>query len=105
MVRRVHDELKAPLMVDVSNVEEARIAESQGADMVRPTYKQPTPDFDLLGKVIAAVSCPVVAEGGYWYPEEFVKAMDMGCHCAVVGTAITRPTNITRYWVDALAKR
>lgn len=104
LIRRTHEELKAALMVDVANVEEARAAEAMGADMIRPAYRQPTPDWDLLGKVIAAVSCPVVAEGGYWRPEEAAKAFEMGVFCAVVGTAITRPTLITKWWIDTIAK-
>jgi N-acylglucosamine-6-phosphate 2-epimerase len=101
----VHDELGKPLMVDVSSVEEARAAEAAGADMVRPVYKSPSPDFGLLERVISAVSCPVVGEGGYWRPEEAVKALDLGIHCLVVGTAITRPANITKYWVEAMGRR
>ncbi|HHW26587.1 MAG TPA: putative N-acetylmannosamine-6-phosphate 2-epimerase [Firmicutes bacterium] len=104
LIKRTHEELNAALMVDVTNVEEAQAAEAMGADLVRPTYRQPTPDWDLLGKVISAVSCPVVAEGGYWRPEEVARAFDMGAYCAVVGTAITRPALLTRWWIDTIAK-
>ncbi|MEX0975417.1 MAG: N-acetylmannosamine-6-phosphate 2-epimerase [Bacillota bacterium] len=104
LIGRVHDELGKPLMVDVSSVEEARAAEAAGADMVRPVYKSPSPDFGLLEMVIAAVSCPVVGEGGYWTPEEAVRALDLGVHCLVVGTAITRPGQITKHWVEAIGR-
>lgn len=102
LIRRIHDELGTPVMVDVANVEEARAVEAMGADMVRPSYRQPTPDFNLLAGVAKAVACPVVAEGGYWVPEEVVKAFELGAYCAVVGTAITRPTDITKRWVKII---
>ena len=45
---------------------------------------------------------PVIAEGGIWVPEQLKKALDIGVHAAVVGTAITRPRDITRHFVDAI---
>ncbi len=105
LIKRIHEELGKPVMVDVSTVEEARQAEAEGADMVRPVYKSSRPDFGLLERVVVGVSCPVVGEGGYWRPEEAVRALDMGVYCLVVGTAITRPGQITRYWVEHMKKR
>lgn len=102
LIRRIHDELKTPVMVDVSSVEEARAVEGLGADLIRPAYRQPAPDFTLLGSVAQAVDAPVVAEGGYWVPEEVVKAFELGAYCAVVGTAITRPADITKRWVKII---
>lgn len=105
LIKRVHEELGKPLMVDVSSEEEAIAAEAAGADMVRPVYRSAAPDFELLGRVIRKVSCPVVGEGGYWRPEEAVRALELGVHCLVVGTAITRPAQITRYWIEAMNRR
>ena len=44
----------------------------------------------------------VIAEGGIWSPEQLTKAFDCGVHAAVVGTAITRPMDITKRFVKAL---
>ncbi len=101
LIRHVHDQGKA-VMVDVATLEEARAMEREGADLLRPTYRQATPDFDFVAAVAKAVSTPVVAEGGYWRPEEVAKAFQLGCYCAVVGTAITRPADITKYWVRTI---
>lgn len=44
----------------------------------------------------------VVAEGNIWSPQELRRAMDLGILTAVVGSAITRPLEITRRFVAAL---
>jgi N-acylglucosamine-6-phosphate 2-epimerase len=43
-----------------------------------------------------------VAEGGFWYPEQVVEALELGVWAVVVGSAITRPLEITRRFVRAL---
>ena len=45
----------------------------------------------------------VIAEGGIWSPEELKKALEQGVHAAVVGTAITRPMDITKRFVKAIS--
>ena len=45
---------------------------------------------------------PVIAEGGFWYPEQVVKALELGAWAVVVGTAITRPKDITARFVRAI---
>ena len=44
----------------------------------------------------------VIAEGGIWVPEQLVESFNNGAHAAVVGTAITRPMDITKRFVKAL---
>jgi N-acylglucosamine-6-phosphate 2-epimerase len=44
----------------------------------------------------------VVAEGLYWTPEQVCKAFEMGAFAVVVGTAITRPDEITERFVQAI---
>ncbi|MEG0765989.1 MAG: N-acetylmannosamine-6-phosphate 2-epimerase, partial [Pseudoflavonifractor sp.] len=45
---------------------------------------------------------PVVAEGNISTPEHLRRAMDLGILTAVVGSAITRPMEITKRFVAAL---
>lgn len=45
---------------------------------------------------------PVIAEGGIWERGQLQEAFACGIHAAVVGTAITRPREITRRFVDAI---
>ena len=59
------------------------------------------PDFELLVKMID-LGVPVIAEGGFWYPEQVVKAFELGVWAVVVGSAITRPLEITKRFVKAL---
>lgn len=47
---------------------------------------------------------PVIAEGNISAPEELRRAMDLGVLTAVVGSAITRPMEITKRFVAALKK-
>jgi N-acylglucosamine-6-phosphate 2-epimerase len=42
---------------------------------------------------------PVVLEGRIWEPEQVNKAFELGAHCVVIGSAITRPQLITRRFV------
>ena len=48
------------------------------------------------------LGAPVMAEGGFWYPEQVVKALELGVWAVVVGSAITRPLEITRRFVRAI---
>ena len=47
----------------------------------------------------------MIAEGGIWCPEDLGRALDTGVFAAVVGTAVTRPREITRRFVQAIAMR
>lgn len=97
-------------MADTSCFEEGALAERLGCDLVGTTmagytpYTKGTslPDFDLMERYVKELNTPVIAEGGIWYPEQLKKAIDTGVHAAVVGTAITRPMDITKRFVSAL---
>ena len=60
------------------------------------------PDFDLMKSLVETCGKPVIAEGGIWSPEQLKAALDTGVLAAVVGTAITRPRDITRHFVAAI---
>ena len=61
------------------------------------------PNYDLMKRYVDTLNIPVVAEGGIWSPEQLHKAFAAGVWTAVVGTAITRPREITRRFVNALS--
>jgi N-acylglucosamine-6-phosphate 2-epimerase len=72
---------------------------------VAPTFAvldRETPDFDLLQRLTQNLSVPVIAEGLYWTPAQVCTAFELGAHAVVVGTAITRPDDITLRFVDAI---
>jgi N-acylglucosamine-6-phosphate 2-epimerase len=61
-----------------------------------------SPDFDLLGRILAGVETLVIAEGHYWRPEELVRALHIGAHAVVIGAAITDPYLITTRFLDTV---
>jgi N-acylglucosamine-6-phosphate 2-epimerase len=89
LFERVHAELGLPVMADIATFGEALQA-------------QEMPDFNLLQYLVQELVVPVVAEGLYWTPSQVCRAFELGAHSVVVGTAITRPDEITRRFVDAM---
>ena len=113
LVRRIKSKLKLPVMADISTLDEAIAAEKAGADIVATTlsgytpYSRKTegPDFDLLEAVIRAVKVPVIAEGHIYTLAEARAAIAIGAWAIVIGTAISRPVELTQRFVQALAHR
>ena len=97
-------------MADISTLEEAQNAETLGAVILSTTLSGYTqfsqnrgdgPDFELLKELVENTNLPVVLEGRIWNPEEVTKAFELGAHCVVIGSAITRPQLITKRFVCA----
>lgn len=112
LIRRIHDELGKPVMVDIATLAEAIAAEAEGCDYVGSTMAGYTPDtahrcdgpdLELLGHLVANCHRPVIAEGRYDTPSLAAQALTLGAHAVVVGTAITNPREITRRFVTAMA--
>jgi len=97
-------------MADCSTYEEAVLAAELGFDCVGTTlsgYTEKTkgnelPDFQLVEKLTKTLSVPIIAEGGIWSPEQLGRMFSLGIHSAVVGSAITRPMEITKRYVQAV---
>lgn len=113
LIAEVKQKLNVPVMADISTAEEGIKAEKAGADIVSTTmggytpYTMPAsdgPDFALLRALIEKVSIPVICEGRIWTREDAVKAIKLGAHAVVVGTAITAPQLITARFVEAINK-
>jgi N-acylglucosamine-6-phosphate 2-epimerase len=100
-------------MADCSTYEEAVHAEELGFDLVGTTlcgYTKVTketslPALTLMKRLTAKLNIPVIAEGGIWTPEQLKEAFQTGVHAAVVGTAITRPMDITKRFVEAITSK
>ena len=96
-------------MADCATLEEARRAQALGFDLVGTTlcgYTQdtlgtPIPSLPLLEATTRELSVPVIAEGGIWEREQLRQVFAYPVHAAVIGTAITRPREITRRFVEA----
>lgn len=96
-------------MADISTLEEGLNAKGLGADIISTTLAGYTlesanspanePDFELLKQLVEQTQLPVVLEGRIWEPEQVNKAFELGAHCVVIGSAITRPQLITKRFV------
>lgn len=113
LVQRIKSDLALPVMADIATLEEAIAAEKAGADIVATTLsgytayspKRETPDFQLLEAVARAVEVPVVAEGHIHTPEEARACFELGAWAIVIGSAITRPVELTQKFTEAIGRR
>ncbi len=109
-LQRIKAELRVLVLADIATLEEARAAEAAGADGVLSTMRGYTPDtahirnFDaeFIAELTRVVEVPVLAEGRIWTPTEARDAMAAGAFAVIVGTAITRPHEITRRFATAV---
>ena len=99
------------VMADVSTEAEGVRAAELGADLVGTTLSGYTedaprtegPDLRLVRSLADALDVPVIAEGRIHTPGQARAALEAGAFSVVVGTAITHPTSLTR-WFDAAVR-
>jgi len=111
LIYKIQTELLAPVMVDVSTLEEGLMCKLLGADIISTTLSGYTlqtldknneePDFELLKNLVEITACPVILEGRVWTPEHVKKAFDLGAYAVVIGSAVTRPHLITERFIKA----
>ncbi len=100
-------------MADCSCIEDIRRAVACGCDVVSTTLSHAGaaidrgandgPDLDLIRQAVSEFpDVPVVCEGSVHCPADAKAAMDAGAWAVVVGTAITHPTSITSWYVEAV---
>lgn len=96
-------------MADISTVEEGVNCAKLGANILSTTLSGYTshskeadegPDFELLSELVKETNLPVVLEGRIWEPWQVDKAFELGAHCVVIGSAITRPQLITKRFIQ-----
>lgn len=100
-----------PIMADCDSVNSALEALDAGVDLIGTTLAGYTgarpqtigPDLPFIGELIAALptGTPIAAEGRVHTPDQAREVIDCGAFCVVVGTAITHPTTIARWFADA----
>lgn len=112
-IAALHDEQATAVMADCGCLDDALAAADAGADLIGTTLAGYTPDrprtegpdLELLAAIVRALpGTPVVAEGRVHTPDQARAALDAGAHAVVVGTAITHPTTVTGWFVDALRR-
>ncbi|CAG1007780.1 N-acylglucosamine-6-phosphate 2-epimerase [Anaerolineales bacterium] len=111
LIAKVHEQTKCMVMADISTHEEGMAAADAGADMLSTTLsgytpyspQQKGPDLDLVTKLAASSSIPVIAEGRYHTPQQVRQALLNGAVSVVVGGAITRPRQITEAFIETIS--
>lgn len=95
-----------PLLADIDSLENALYAQSLGFDAIATTLNGYTPspstglpNVDLVKSITAQINIPVIAEGGYTTPEQVHQAIENGAWAVCVGTAITNPYLMTKYFI------
>lgn len=100
-------------MADISTLEEGLNCEKSGVDILSTTlsgYTQHSltdseePDFELLQQLVKNTKLPVILEGRIWEPRQVQKAFELGAHCVVIGSAITRPQLITKRFISKVKR-
>lgn len=98
------------VMADCGSLDDALAAQEAGADCVGTTLAGYTgerprtvgPDLELVAQVVERCSVPVVVEGRVNTPQDAARALALGAATVCVGTAITHPTTITSWFVEAV---
>lgn len=110
-IAAIHAQTDCLVLADIATLEEGIAAEAAGADMISTTMsgytdsspQQQEPDLALVAELVQRVQAPVLAEGRYRLPEQVAAALHAGAPAVVVGGAITRPQEITRWFVEGIA--
>ena len=100
----------ALIMADCGSLEDAVMAEAAGADILGTTLsgysgerpKTDGPDLELIGLIAEQCTKPICAEGRIHTPAHAGAAIDAGAFTVCVGTAITHPSTITSWFVEAI---
>lgn len=101
------------VMADCGSVGDAEDALAAGADILGTTLagytgereKTDGPDWEVVDGIVALAAdsgTPVFVEGRVHTQEQAAEAMRRGAWSVVVGTAITHPTSITRWFAEAV---
>lgn len=100
------------IMADCSNLEDVMNAEKLGFDLIGTTLRGYTKDtkgksnvennYQFIKDCIETISTPLIAEGGIWEPYQVKDLLKIGCFAVVVGSAITRPKDITKRFLKEI---
>ena len=113
LVKYAREHSEKPLFADVATYEEALNAEKLGFEYISTTMRSYTeetkginiPDYEfceLLHRTIK--QSVIVAEGGIHSFDALKKILDIGIEHVIIGGAITRPQQITGYFVDVFSQ-
>lgn len=112
-VRELRAQCDTLVMADCMTIDDIRRGVECGCDIVSTTlsHNKPAiqttmdegPDVDLLAQAAAEFpGFPVVCEGHVHTPADAKVALDAGAWAVVVGTGITHPTSLTKWFRAAM---
>lgn len=99
------------IMADTADFDDALTADELGFDYIGSTMRGYTsytkgvslPDYDFITKLVKEFpNRKIIAEGGIWEADQLKKVCECGVYSVVIGTAITRPTDITKRFVGVM---
>jgi len=101
------------IMADCSDFEEAKAADKLGFDYIGSTMRGYTeytkgisiPDYDFLKKMKDELNAKIIAEGGIWDTAQLEKVLECEPYAVVIGSAITRPMDITKHFANVFDKK
>ncbi len=110
-IATIRDRTGRPVMADCGSLEDAIAASEAGAELLSTalagyTGERPRadgPDLELVDEIVAHVDVPLVVEGRIRTPDQATDALEHGAMAVCVGTAITHPMSITRWFLEAIA--
>ncbi|MGH3095789.1 MAG: N-acetylmannosamine-6-phosphate 2-epimerase [Streptosporangiales bacterium] len=111
-ITAVHSRTDALAMADCSCLADGVAAAAAGADVVATTLAGYTgdgpgttgPDQDLVSAMADRLETPVIAEGRIHTPAQAAAAIERGAFAVVVGTAITHPTSIAKWFAGSVER-
>lgn len=113
-INKVKSEFGCTIMADISTFEEGVECAQAGADCVSTTLNGYTPEtisdksfgpnYLLLESLAARLTVPVFAEGRINTPDAAAIMISKGAWSVVTGSAITRPSFITQWYIEAINK-
>lgn len=99
------------IMADTADYKDAEYAYKLGFDYIGSTMRGYTdgtrgieiPDCEFLAKLVKDFpKAHIIAEGGIWEREQLKNVCKTGVYAVVIGSSITRPTDITKRFVEAM---
>ena len=99
------------IMADCDCMESAEEAARLGFDYIGTTMRGYTaatkgmtiPDYDFVAALVKKFpSVNIIAEGGIWEAEQLKKVWSLGVYAVVIGSAITRPMDITKHFAKVI---
>lgn len=105
LVKYIRSKSDVEIMADIATIEEAVNAEKLGFDYIGCTlrgYTEETkginiPDYNFIAQLTSTIkNSKVIVEGGIWEVGQLEKVVEYNPYAVVIGSSITRPSDITK---------